>query len=34
MTNITRWNPVNEFEDLINRYNRYFGLARGNGERE
>lgn len=34
MNSITRWNPVNEFEDLINRYNRYFGLARGNGERE
>lgn len=34
MANITRWNPVSEFEDLINRYNRYFGLTRGNGERE
>lgn len=34
MANITRWNPVNEFEDLINRYNRHFGLARSNGERE
>ena len=34
MSTITRWNPVNEFEDLINRYNRYFGVARNNGERE
>ncbi|TGN39443.1 Hsp20/alpha crystallin family protein [Marinobacter confluentis] len=34
MNNITRWNPVSEFEDLINRYNRYFGVARSNGERE
>ena len=34
MSNIARWNPVNEFEDLINRYNRYFGLAPGNGERD
>lgn len=34
MNNMTRWNPVNEFEDLINRYNRYFGLTRSNGERE
>ncbi|MDK8462438.1 Hsp20/alpha crystallin family protein [Marinobacter sp. SS13-12] len=34
MANITRWNPVNEFDDLMNRYNRLFGLARGNGERE
>lgn len=34
MANITRWNPVNEFEDLINRYNRHFGLARGSGEGE
>lgn len=35
MTNITRWNPVNEFEDLIDRYNRYFGLSRQtNGEAE
>lgn len=33
MSNLTRWNPVSEFEDLINRYNRYFGLARP-GERE
>jgi HSP20 family protein len=34
MSNLTRWNPVNEFEDLINRYNRQFGLARSNGDRE
>lgn len=35
MSNLTRWNPVNEFEDLINRYNRYFGLpTTGTGERE
>lgn len=34
MSNLTRWNPVNEFEDLISRYNRYFGLPATNGERE
>lgn len=34
MANITRWNPVSEFDDLMNRYNRLFGLARGNDERE
>ncbi len=34
MANITRWNPVTEFDDLMNRYNRLFGLARSNGERE
>lgn len=28
MNTITRWNPVNEFEDLLDRYNRYFGLSR------
>ncbi|MBW4935076.1 Hsp20/alpha crystallin family protein [Marinobacter sp. F4206] len=33
MSNITRWNPVSEFEDLMNRYNRMFGVARPN-ERE
>ncbi|MFW5823600.1 MAG: Hsp20/alpha crystallin family protein [Marinobacter sp.] len=33
MTNLTRWNPINEFEDLINRYNRYFGLPATNGDR-
>lgn len=34
MSNITRWNPVSEFEDLVNRYNRMFGLTLANGERE
>ena len=34
MSNITRWNPISEFEDMMNRYNRMFGLARTNGERE
>ncbi len=34
MSTLTRWNPVNEFEDLINRYNQYFGVSRPNGERE
>lgn len=34
MTNLTRWNPINEFEDLINRYNRYFGLPATDGDRE
>lgn len=34
MSNITRWNPVSEFDDLMNRYNRLLGLTRGNGERE
>lgn len=34
MSNITRWNPISEFEDMMNRYNRMFGLARANGERE
>lgn len=34
MANITRWNPVSEFDDLINRYDRLLGLTRGNGERE
>ena len=34
MSNITRWNPVSEFEDMMNRYNRMFGLTRSNGERE
>lgn len=34
MSNITRWNPVSEFEDMMNRYNRMFGLTRPNGERE
>lgn len=34
MSNLTRWNPVNELDDLMNRYNRLFGLVRSNGERE
>lgn len=34
MNTMTRWNPVSEFEDLLDRYNRYFGVARSNGERE
>lgn len=34
MSNLTRWNPISEFEDLINRYNRYFGLTRPDGEGE
>lgn len=35
MSNLTRWNPVSEFEDLISRYNRYFGLpTTSGGERE
>ncbi len=33
MSNLTRWNPVSEFEDLMNRYNRMFGLTR-NGDRD
>mgnify|MGYP006394427583 CR=1 FL=1 len=28
MSNMIRWNPVSEFEDLIDRYNRYFGFTR------
>lgn len=34
MSNITRWSPVSEFEDMLNRYNRMLGLARTNGEQE
>lgn len=34
MSNLTRWNPISEFEDLIDRYNRYFGLARPSVDRE
>lgn len=34
MSNITRWNPISEFDDLMNRYNRMFGLARANAEGE
>ncbi|WP_336367805.1 Hsp20/alpha crystallin family protein [Marinobacter sp. C2H3] len=33
MSNLSLWNPINEFEDLMNRYNRFFGISRaGNGE--
>ena len=32
MSNITRWNPISEFEDMMNRYNRMFGLARNERE--
>lgn len=32
MSNITRWNPINEFDDLMSRYNRMFGLSRSGGE--
>lgn len=34
MTNITRWNPVSEFDDLRNRYTRLLSLMRSNDERE
>lgn len=34
MSNLTRWNPMGEFEDMIDRYNRLFGLSRNAGERE
>ncbi|NMT62767.1 Hsp20/alpha crystallin family protein [Marinobacter orientalis] len=29
MANITRWNPVREFDDLMSRYNRLLGLTPG-----
>ncbi|WP_372966332.1 Hsp20/alpha crystallin family protein [Marinobacter sp.] len=32
MSNITRWNPINEFDNMINRYNRLLGLTRSNDE--
>ncbi|WP_303289950.1 Hsp20/alpha crystallin family protein [Marinobacter sp. SS5-14b] len=34
MSNITRWSPFSEFEDMMNRYNRMLGVARTNGDRE
>ena len=34
MSNLTRWNPVTELEDLLDRYTRQFGVTRSNGERE
>lgn len=33
MSNLTRWNPVREFDDLLNRYNRMLGSNWGT-ERE
>lgn len=32
MSNVARWNPINEFEDLMNRYNRVFGLSRSSND--
>lgn len=34
MSNLTRWNPISEFEDLLDRYNRHFGLPSTQGDRE
>lgn len=34
MANITRWNPINEFEDLLDRYSRNLGMPRVNGNGE
>ncbi|CAM3890492.1 hypothetical protein VRRI112168_05235 [Vreelandella rituensis] len=34
MANITRWNPVSEFDYLMNCCNRLLGLTRSNDERE
>ncbi|PAV26903.1 heat shock protein Hsp20 [Tamilnaduibacter salinus] len=34
MNTITRWNPISEFEDLLDRYHRHFGLPRQNGDNE
>lgn len=35
MANITRWNPISEFEDLLDRYSRNLGMPRSTGgERE
>lgn len=28
MSNLARWNPISEFEEMMNRYNRLFGLSR------
>ncbi len=28
MSNLARWNPISEFEEMMNRYNRMFGLSR------
>lgn len=32
MSNLTRWNPLSEFEDMMDRYNRFFGMNRSSGE--
>ncbi|NWN92081.1 Hsp20/alpha crystallin family protein [Marinobacter adhaerens] len=32
MSNITRWNPLNELEELMGRYNRMLGMPRAAGE--
>ncbi|WP_417543533.1 Hsp20/alpha crystallin family protein [Marinobacter sp.] len=32
MSNLTRWNPINELEDLMGRYNRMFGVSRTGSE--
>lgn len=34
MANITRWNPISEFEDLLDRYSRNLGMPRLGGEGE
>ncbi len=34
MANITRWNPISEFEDLLDRYSRNLGMPRVNGNGE
>jgi len=32
MNNLTRWNPINELEDLMGRYNRILGTSRTGGD--
>lgn len=32
MNNLTRWNPINELEDLMGRYNRILGTSRTAGD--
>ncbi|OEY66151.1 Hsp20/alpha crystallin family protein [Marinobacter sp. X15-166B] len=34
MSNLTRWNPIDEFENLLDRYNRHFGMVRRNDDRD
>lgn len=34
MSNLTRWNPISEFEDLLDRYNRQLGLPTTQSDRE